>query len=1538
MPEQPAVAVTRPVVELLGQPPGYGVVGAGINTAIGNYCRIDVDVAEAPGWARTYNSRDDGGWTHTWATALLVRDNGDVALRSGDGRVLTFIRDGDGFRRPVDLTADLIAVDGGYRLEFADGGLSTFDSLGRHLRHTEVGDRIDLAYDEQGRLSSVTHSTGRRIDLAYDAEGRISGVRTADGRAVAYGYAADGALVRVASFDGAVTSYEYEGGRLARVADPDGRTLVANAYDDIGRVVRQTNADGETIEVSYDDAGTTTVVVAGGPAGARMVFRHDAAGHVVGFTDPAGADSSTEFDEQGRLVGGTTAGGTRVTVGYDERGNVADVSWGQASTRYAYDDRNRLAAETDPLGGRTTFEYGTDSRRPTAVTDPLGNRTRFEVSDGLITRVVDPTGNSTEYAYDQRRNLTAVTDPDGHVWRHHYDDAGRRLETVTPAGDRTRYEYDPAGRVVAVTEPGERTRRFRYSASGLLLERATPGGAVTSYEYTASGRPARITNAAGEVTVQEYDSSGNVTSLTAAGGATSTMAYDPSGRLTTVTAPDGRITSLTYDPDGRVIREEDETGATTIVWDERGNAAEITDPTGAVWRYEYDLNGREISRTDPVGGVWRTTYDAAGRILTETDPTGAVTRRTWTALGQPATVVDPLGRTTTYHYDAAGRVVRVVDPMGGVTRYVYDADGRRLSTTTPAGLATSFRYADGLLSVSIDPRGWVTRYQYTADGDRSAVISPSGAVQRYEYDRAHRITASVDPRGGVTRYAYDAAGNLITITDAKGAATRFTYDVNRRETTMTDPLGRVTRREYDAASNLAAVIDPSGRTVRRTYDAAERLTGMTSGNDAVSFAYDAAGRRTSMTDGTGTTRYGYDAVGRLTTVTGPDGAVLSAGLDAAGQRTRLTYPDGSTVRYEYDLCGRLVGLRDSRAGEVVYALDPDGRLLTEQLPRRWARRYRYDGGLLSAFREIRDGVPAIEARMRYDADARLIERIGGDVTETYSYDVAGQLTRFARRGGGRDADEVALAYDAVGNRTSLTRAGEQTRYTYDAADQLTRIDAGRADLRYRHDGAGRLIEETGGDLRRTVEYDGFGRPVTVTLRKDRDSERYRYTYDGNGLLVGFATGSDARTGDQHPRETSARYLWDVDTAVPQILVQDVAGAARTGTPAPADARFVYGHGRMFAVTGGGAEIFARAADGSALPTPPTVPWVGPGGHDPFGVPLDVRTGDGHDLPRFGYRGELEHDGAVYLRVRHYRPDLGRFTTRDPISVLGGAGHAANPYVYAGNDPLNVIDPLGTIGIGIGTAIGNLVANLLVKLLACAGCPADPGNSHESHRKCFQGKACLFTRGALSLKALDADPAELNRYWNSRRPEAAAQAFTIEHLNWRRQNAGWKVWRFFGGSTRISKDADWETGQKGQIPDPANPRTQNFRFDILTEERLLFEVKRWKGPATVAQVQKEITDYINHAGGVWGLNIEASTELQDWANGFGVVTSFLNRVTGGSVVYVWGLGNQAGHIYFAKDNKAPAPVRAKVPKHDVKPPPIQIPVPIPAPRDPAEQQV
>jgi RHS repeat-associated protein len=56
----------------------------------------------------------------------------------------------------------------------------------------------------------------------------------------------------------------------------------------------------------------------------------------------------------------------------------------------------------------------------------------------------------------------------------------------------------------------------------------------------------------------------------------------------------------------------------------------------------------------------------------------------------------------------------------------------------------------------------------------------------------------------------------------------------------------------------------------------------------------------------------------------------------------------------------------------------------------------------------------------------------------------------------------------------------------------------------------------------------------------------------------------------------------------------------------------------------------------------------------------------------GARIDAETNGLYDFRARMYSPTLGRFMQADPIGAKGGI----NLYAYVGNDPLNLVDPLG----------------------------------------------------------------------------------------------------------------------------------------------------------------------------------------------------------------------------------------------------------------------
>ncbi|KUL41259.1 DUF6531 domain-containing protein [Actinoplanes awajinensis] len=1484
-----APLVDRPAAELFGSDAVFGIAGSGVNSATGNYSLSASDLDFPAGllhWGRTYNALDDTtgpfgkGWTADLSAHLVAEDDGSVRYHADDGRVLTFApASGGGYTRPQDFDADLTHnADGTYSLRGLSGDIWAFGADGRGTSRSSQGVRITFGYDAQGRLLTATQSSGPSLAITY-TDDLITQVTTGDQRSVVYAYD-NGFLTSVTGPTGVIANYTADGGRLGDIRDGEDRLVVTNQYDSAGRVTRQEYGSGGDATFVYDlDAGTTVVTATDG---AKATYHHDTTGHLTSIDDPGGGSITQTFDASGRITTVHTAGGLDIALAYDARGNVLSRSIADSVTRYEYDTLDRVVTTTDATDAVTRYAYNGDDRAPSRITDPLGAVSTNTVVDGLVTEATDAAGAVTRYAYDAGRHLIELTDPAGGITRYGYDQVGRPTEVTTPLGLTTRYAYDGSGRVTAATDPGGSVTKYRYSTAGLLLDTTDPNGAVTKNSYDTNGRLATVADPLDNRTSYTYGANGQVATVTDPIGGVEKFSYDPFGRVAQATTPSGNTVSYTYDADGNQTKRDAPAGTTKNTYDSRGLLTSSTDAMGRTTTYAYDANARLIAVTDPMGNVSRTSYDAAGHVLTRTDPSGAVTRYTYDKVGRPLTTTTPLGHVTTYGYDANGRLTTVTDPLGGVTRYTYDADGRRNSQTSAAGLVSRSEFdKNGRLVKATGPRGGVTTYQYDAKGNQIASTDPTGAVKHLTYDAKGRLTTSSNANGETTAYTYDGAGNLLTITEPSGSVTTYTYDKAGRQTSSTDPLHRVTKQAFDASGNLAAVTDPDGKTLRMSYDAVGELLTRTGDDGKVqSFTYDADGRRTSMTDATGTTTYTYTANSRVSGFTEPNKEAYALTYDADGNRTSLRYPDKLTVTYSYDAGSRLVGVDDPRAGRTAYTVNPDGQVLKADLPAGVVRTYGYDGGMLVKYKQFGGLSVAQDTTLDRDGDGRVVQQSDFGVSTRFAYDPAGRLVKDGT---------TSYTYDVNGNRTKVSRPGLDTVLRYDAADQLISTDTGLKHTDYTYDAAGRLTGRASPGHEVRTEYDSFGKPVVRKTTHLLLTTVEKSVYNGDGLLTSIGP-------DKGPKTT---FQWSVGEQTPQVLRED----GKTD--------FVYGAGRISADTTLGAVTFSEDAYGSTLWTLPTAAWALAARYDAFGNPdiAGLPTADG---PRFGYRGELSAGAqSVYLRARWYSPAEGRFDSRDPLSVLIGSSRPASPYPYANDNPLNMVDPLGRI------ALFDFLSQLVIGLQGLSGWQncwenPDPGNSLSRHQKCFQGKGPLWTRGwGFKSDCLSGVEDCLNDTWNSGAQEKAAHALAINELA-RQYETGWQRFKDdqLGFGVTMSKQIDWEVGDNPGVPgvDP-DIGYQGFRIDIVTKEKNIYEVKRYKGEETRTEVDNQLQRYQDTGLHWYDIVWERGTELQQWASTFPVYPHWYTIFP--TEVYVWGLGLPAGHVYFTDDgDKVPAGVRTK----------------------------
>ncbi len=724
------------------------------------------------------------------------------------------------------------------------------------------------------------------------------------------------------------------------------------AYNALGQLATQTDAEGTVTRYSYDDAG-------------RLVKTEQAQG-----TSEV-REGNRRYNAFGELIGELSGeGALRLLPGMTEA--QLDAVYAQYGVRHGYDALGRRIESIDAAGNRTWYFYNAAGQQTFQV--------RGVADDNNLANAL---GEVTEQRYNA---FGETTDSISYTGRIVLSVPGSRdsvqaalgvLSYAAATDSRRQYTYTNRGQLASLVDAQGGTTQYSYDAFGQLSQEVrwagTANAMTVQYRYDARGLQTRVIEGVGSAVERArsvaFDAFGRVISSVDGRGATHTASYDRLGRqLTTQQTVGLRVesTSTSYDAYGRIVSASDAMGqVTTYVHDDAARSLTMTSPEGVAVTTIHNRHGQTVRISD-ASGFTDYTYNRNGQ-LTATQRKASdgtlITSQTDEfdeARGLLTATVDGSGRRVEFTYDAAGRLLRrVVDPAGQAlaTRYQYDGQGRQLSVTDPSGRLTQYSYdREGrLLQAAVDPAGLnlLTRYAYDVAGRQVTLVEGSGSVARttqYSYDLlGRRISEVVDPGAGklnlTTTYAYDSNDNLIRRTDANGQVSRFYYDSANRQIYAIDPLGAMTRQWYDAAGRVVAsrvFVQPTNAATLTDADTIAQLDARLTWSDADQTSYrvvDRDGRQRWLIRANGEVQESlYDGAGRLVGERAyaakyyPDTALASkflagtAGvgdiviarndaldqrsyrvLDAAGQVRLLVDGLGNVQQRQYDLAGRLVG-------------------------------------------------------------------------------------------------------------------------------------------------------------------------------------------------------------------------------------------------------------------------------------------------------------------------------------------------------------------------------------------------------------------------------------------------------------------------------------------------------------------------------------------------------------------------------------------------------------------------------------------------------
>lgn len=915
---------------------------------------------------------------------------------------------------------------------------------------------VSQSYTKRGLLDISNNALNGRIDADYNAFGELV-VRTSD-------LSGAGQVQRQDHYN-----YSRRGQLLQSVMDAQGERInSSNRYDGFGRLISQTDANGNETNYQYADnigRSLTSYQTANGQV--TEITEVDVFGRTVSMTNANGESMQYQYDGTNRKQWITNELGDTTELSYDHLGQLTDRKQGSFNgtnglsavlnhTQYRYDiDGNQLEV-TEGVGTslpiKTNYVYDDNNRLIQSTLDSKAAHENINRTQHVHA--------VTEFRYDHQNRMVASQDAEGYLTFYAYNAQGQLKYQVEKDRSATGYTYDAAGRQTS-------TQRFSLRHANLhtfdsvddspsveqLDEWLKNSDAARSFSvYDQAGRAVLSIDAEGGVTQNRYNARGLVTEQTRFATASLALLIERQENRFALTKAleDGSISEAQLASLKPVVNSQDQMTAT--VYDEIGRAVFSLEkivnsnggaPQAIVKQSSYDAAGRLVHTQ-----AFAETIDYSNDYQLKIDQTN--NQSYLDVNGFYAKRAAPENRQSWLYYDNVGQLRFNIDSLGGISENRYDSAGR---------LTESIAYADRLAQMPGE-----------SDNNIQTIVqqlTPGGF--------------NADDR--ITRNVYDALGRVVQrtqVTDVNadtGISERWTYHANGLKQSYTNASDNTWSYKYDSGGRLSREISPQVTIYTRTgsdgkYDLNAPLRQVTA-RQVSEFKYDDLGNVKSRTQGYSvgsnvnnaaikhavTTTFNYDAMGRQTLVQTLDGSDFfgnhpsnsvsvssSVIYNALGQavveiKNTATPIDGVTETNElldrgpltiyqykvYDDLGRLLFDVDAEGYVTNYKYDALGNQV---------ELVRYEHKVSFNLLQLQDWRPG--NAISFELIEPQLDSLGDARSKTFDYDSLGRVVA-------EKLPIIDYAQIDEAGRVALKQGRPQTNYQYNSFNERVLTQQSRGD-------------------------------------------------------------------------------------------------------------------------------------------------------------------------------------------------------------------------------------------------------------------------------------------------------------------------------------------------------------------------------------------------------------------------------------------------------------------------------------------------------------